>query len=107
MEPPEEILRDAERAFMRMDLDEIRKAALVIDIATITLLIDAGLITPAGAAQRIEEIRAVLLAGQESSLASQAVRATIETIRNAPDPTSPEPPRAFPPLTLLDGGRKD
>lgn len=107
MKSPNDIPHDADTAFLRIDLHEVRKASAVVDLATISLLVDAGIVSVDQAAERIEHIRSVLLGGQDQSLANRTVRLTIETLRQIAPEAAPSPPRGSPSLTLLDGGRKD
>jgi len=72
---PTIIIEQAER------IDANRKGHVVVELATITLLIDAGLVTTEQVAQRIEEIQSVLPDPYRDEAVSLRVRAITEWLR--------------------------
>lgn len=65
------------------------KAAIVVDVATISLLVDAKIVTVQEAIERIERIRDMILVGPKHEKAKELVLPVISTLQTQLPKVSP------------------
>jgi hypothetical protein len=93
---PEDIQQLARTIASRIDKSEAQaavnsRALLIIEIATITLMVDAKVITIEESVQRIQKIRKWLLVAFPSDDVSRRVDDAIDLLRDHANDTIPQP----------------